>query len=136
MEYNLAKRVGTFSSSLIATLRQIKLTVYNRNIIEQVLRSGTSIGANYQEAAGSVSRNEFKVKIALCKKEAMETLYWLKLLNENCLENHKEFGGLIQESDELVRIFSKALLTLKTRNSAQPKLGSFPDMTVKMQNLS
>jgi len=112
MPYDLSERTKLFSSNLIRVLKDIKLTLYNRNIIEQLLRSGTSIGANYQEANGSVSKKDFKTKIALCKKESLESRYWLSLLIDLSSENKSPLSLLQKESSELVLIFSKILKTI------------------------
>ena len=76
-------------------------------LIDQLIRSGTSIGANYTEANGASSRKDFKNKIYICKKEAMETKYWLRLL----VKKNEQFGDesrfLWKEAHELTLIFSK-----------------------------
>lgn len=107
MEYNLEKRTTEFNKSLISASRKIVKTSYNQNIVGQLLRSGTSIGANYREANGSVSKKDFSNKIHICKKEAKETLYWLELLSESEPVYSSRISHLIQEANELTLIFSK-----------------------------
>jgi four helix bundle protein len=70
----------------------------------QLLRSGTSIGANVEEAVGSFSRKEFASKIGIAYKEARETRYWLKLLKASDILSEKEFQSMYDDSDELVRL--------------------------------
>lgn len=107
MKYDLEERTLNFSIKLLKLSKAIKISLINRNIIEQVLRSGTSIGANYSEATGASSRKDFRNKIYLCKKEAQETRYWLKLLEDIEAENLLEINNLVQESHELTLIFNK-----------------------------
>ena len=74
----------------------------------QLLRSGTSIGANYREANRAESRRDFIHKIAIVEKEAAETQYWLSLLNEIEAGSPKERNWLLRESTELLAIFTTA----------------------------
>lgn len=107
MNYDLEVRTTEFSKRLISVCREIVKSLYNQNIISQVLRSGTSIGANYREANGCVSKKDFSSKIHLCKKEAKETLYWLELLGESELAHKTSINNLAKEAHELTLIFSK-----------------------------
>ncbi len=72
---------------------------------KQVLRSGTSVGANYREANRARSKAEFLSKRSDCLKEADETLYWLELLSEENVVPVKRLEPLVSEADELVAIF-------------------------------
>lgn len=72
---------------------------------KQVLRSGTSVGANYREANRARSKPEFVAKIGDCLKEADESLYWLELLRDEKIVLPEKLAALIQEADELVAIF-------------------------------
>jgi four helix bundle protein len=108
MNYDLEERTAKFSLSLINFCKVVKTTLTNENIIKQVLRSGTSVGANYREANGATSKTDFKSKIHICKKEANETLYWLRLLANEIEEKQKiVVRELWTESKELLLIFSK-----------------------------
>ena len=73
---------------------------------KQVLRSGTSVGANYREANRARSKAEFVAKIGDCLKEADETLYWLELLSEENIITASRLRFIITEADELVAIFT------------------------------
>ena len=113
MKYDLEERLLKFSKELVKSIRLIKLDYMNKNIIDQLLRSWTSIGANYHEANGASSRKDFRNKIHICKKEAKETNYWLQILVE-ALSSHKtEFECLLKESNEVMCIFNKIAQTLK-----------------------
>lgn len=108
MAYDLEERTSEFSKNLISLCKVISINLTNENIIKQVLRSGTSIGANYREANGAASKTDFRSKIHICKKEANETLYWLKLLENDAEEKYKKIvEKLWQENKELLLIFSK-----------------------------
>ncbi|QSW90467.1 MULTISPECIES: four helix bundle protein [Flavobacterium] len=80
---------------------------------KQVLRSGTSIGANIEESIGGRSDKEFLFKLEISYKEARETIYWLKLLKATDYISTNEFGSIFIEADEICRILAKIILTLK-----------------------
>ncbi|MCG8450111.1 MAG: four helix bundle protein [Pirellulales bacterium] len=89
----------------------------NRLIAHQLLRSGTSIGANVEEGKGSQSRADFVSKYSIALKEARETHYWLRLLKECSILEARRIESLICESDQLVRI----LITIvkKTKDNSK-----------------
>ncbi len=74
-KFNLEKRTTKFSIDVLDLCKSIKISIINQNIIKQILKSTTSVGANYFEANGAITH-----KICICKKEARETKYWLMLL--------------------------------------------------------
>jgi len=81
----------------------------------QLLRSGTSVGANYREANRAQSRSDFIHKIALVEKEAAETQYWLELFDETGIGNSQDRHWLLQESTSLLAIFTTIGKTAKSR---------------------
>ncbi|MBN1452600.1 MAG: four helix bundle protein [Anaerolineales bacterium] len=81
----------------------------------QLLRSGTSIGANYREANRAESKADFIHKISIVEKEATETQYWLELLAESSLGESDEISDLIQEAGELLAIVTRIGKTSKAR---------------------
>jgi four helix bundle protein len=83
----------------------------------QLLKSGTSIGANYREANRAESRNDFIHKIAVVEKEAAETQYWLELFEEAQIGNKEERRWLLKESGELLAIFTASGKTAKARRT-------------------
>ncbi len=88
-------------------IKTLKKTIANIEDSKQLVRSSGSVGANYIEANESLSKKDFVYRIKICRKEAKESTFWLKLINEtNDLSNHKEAEKLIQESIELKKIFS------------------------------
>lgn len=107
--YDLEQRTLDFSENLILFLKKCPKGQLTLSIIDQCLRSGTSIGANYREANGASSKKDFFNKIFVCKKEAKETLYWLELLGKT-IDNQnlkQECRILWQEAHEFVLIFGK-----------------------------
>ena len=77
MQYDLEDRTRKFSKEVIGLLMRLGKNIMNENIIRQLVRSATSVGANYCEANGAASRRDFKNKIYICRKEIQETKYWL-----------------------------------------------------------
>ncbi|MDR1027783.1 MAG: four helix bundle protein [Rickettsiales bacterium] len=82
---------------------------------KQILRSGTSIGANLQESKFAISKKEFLVKVSISMKECSETLYWLRLLKETDYITQKEFNSIYKDCDELSRMLFATLKTTKTK---------------------
>lgn len=83
----------------------------------QILKSGTSIGANVEEAIGAQSRRDFKAKLSISYKEARETHYWLRLLKDSKLIKPQFADSRIEECNELLKIIGTILKTLKNPNS-------------------
>ncbi|MEI6498420.1 MAG: four helix bundle protein, partial [bacterium] len=79
----------------------------NEPLIKQIIRSATSVGANYLEANGASSKKDFCNKIYICKKEAQETRHWLRMLSATTSEASKEIDVLKDESQQLSMIFHK-----------------------------
>lgn len=113
MQYDLEGRTRDFSKQVIRLLKNIKQNDFNKNIIGQLLRSVTSVGANYCEANGASSRKDFRNKIFICKKEIQETKYWIELLGETEDTYKEELRLLWKESHELTLIFNKISSSLK-----------------------
>lgn len=82
---------------------------------KQLLRSGTSIGANVHEATVSESKKDFVHKLGIALKETHETMYWLRLLFESSFLDQANFNNLKQRCDELIKILNSIILTTKTR---------------------
>lgn len=101
--FNLEDRTLTFSKNIIALVREATKDSINSIILKQLIRSGTSIGANYREANETKTPRDFKHRIGIAKKEAKETIYWLELL-ESSVTKHKDLEILMNEAQELVKI--------------------------------
>ncbi|MFA6047419.1 MAG: four helix bundle protein [Parcubacteria group bacterium] len=115
-KYNLEERTTKLSENTIEFLRNIKKDIITIPIIGQLIRSITSIGANYCEANGASSRKDFKNKIHICKKETKESMYWLQVLAKAAPEHKVKCRELWRESQELAMIFSKIINTMENKD--------------------
>ncbi len=113
--YDLKERTALFSERVIHFCKNIKGSNIIDPIINQLIRAATSIGANYCEANGASSKKDFRNKIYICKKEAKETRYWLRLLQglAATAEQEKECDMLNKEAHEFILIFSKIVSSIK-----------------------
>jgi four helix bundle protein len=114
-KYSLEERTEVFAIMIIKFVKSLRLTFYNTNILSQLLKSGTSIGANYREANGAESPKDFIHKIAICKKEAKESEYWLKLLSQASPESSDAGLKILCETNELIKIFAKIYTSSKLK---------------------
>lgn len=113
--YDLEARTMEFSGKLIIFCKDCPKDIVTMPLINQLIRSGTSVGANYREANGASSKKDFQNKVFICKKEAKETLYWLELIGKS-IDNGKlkeDCRILWQESKELILIFGKIASSTK-----------------------
>nr|WP_194295664.1 four helix bundle protein [Capnocytophaga canis] len=92
-----------FSISVIQEVRKLPTNTEYKLIAHQLLRSATSVGANYEEAQGAVSQPDFTNKIGICLKEIRETNYWIRILIR-IYDNNSNWKDLEQESKELMNI--------------------------------
>lgn len=106
-KYNLEERTAKFGENIIIFCRETAQDTINRPIISQLIRSGTSIGANYMEANAASSKKDFRNKIFICKKEAQETKHWLRMLAQCMPERKDDMRKLWKECQELTLIFQK-----------------------------
>lgn len=112
MKYDLEERTTLFAEKIIELCKKAPKNTVTIPILDQLVRSGTSIGANYAEANGASSKKDFRNKIFISKKESRETKYWLRLLAKACDDLKDDCRNLWQEAHELTLIFSK--INLKT----------------------
>lgn len=104
---NVRKRVFTLALNIIEVCKELPKTEINRIIVNQLLRSCTSIGANLEEAAGALTRTEFIYIMNLSRREARETNYWLRLLFESNNEYIKgKLKAILQEAEEIAKILT------------------------------
>jgi len=111
--YDLEERTAKFGEMVIKFCQDIKQDAIRKPIINQLVRSSTSIGANYMEANGASSRKDFKNKIYTSKKEAQETKHWLRMLAVCEPEKKEKIRKLWRETQELTLIFGKIISSLK-----------------------
>ncbi|MBI5071275.1 four helix bundle protein [Candidatus Falkowbacteria bacterium] len=113
--YNLEERTAKFGEAIIRFCRSLNQDAISKPIISQLVRSGTSVGANYMEANGASSRKDFQNKIYICKKEVQETKHWLRMIAECCSASKGEARILWSEAQELTLIFGKIVSTLNSK---------------------
>jgi len=111
----LRDRTKEFASRIIKMFIALAKTELARVLGRQVLRSGTSVGANYREAYRARSGAEFISKIGDCLKELEETAYWLELLVDSGTVSSKKMAALLQETNELLAIFTTISKKTKAR---------------------
>lgn len=101
----------------IVSLYQV-LTEQKKEFVlsKQMVRAGTSIGANVEEAAAGQSRADFLSKMSIASKEARECNYWLRLLRDSGYVSEQEVWPLLEESDALVRILTSIVKSTRERN--------------------
>ena len=113
LKKDLGKRTKKFARRIIALTEALPPNRVGNVLGKQLLRSGTSVGANYREARRARSKSEFIAKIGECLKEADETAYWLELLNEGKVLSQKVLTSIQDETNQLIAIFVTTLRTAK-----------------------
>lgn len=112
-KFDLEERTAHFGENIIGLCKSIRQDSVSRSLVDQLVRSSTSIGANYMEANGASSKKDFRNKVHICKKEAQETKHWLRMLSKAHPEQRDELRILWQEAHELTLIFQKITASLK-----------------------
>lgn len=111
--FNLEDRTATFGENIITFVQKLPKTIVTTPIISQLVRSATSIGANYAEADDAESKRDFGHKIGITKKEARETKHWLRMLMTALPEHKEQIRTLWQEASELHLIFASIIRRTK-----------------------
>ena len=112
--YNLEERTFQFSKNVRLFIKTLPKTIANIEDGKQVTRASGSVGANYREANEALSKKDFVMRIKISRKEAKESNYWLRLINEtNNLKNADDALYLIQEAHKIKQIFSAILVKSK-----------------------
>ncbi|HRT84604.1 MAG TPA: four helix bundle protein [Bacteroidales bacterium] len=112
-QYDLEERTAKFGEDIIEFCKTLQKNIINRPLIDQLVRAGTSIGANYSEANSASSKKDFRNKIYICKKESNETRYWLRMILKNNEDRKENIEALQKEAQEFILIFGKIVSTLK-----------------------
>ncbi|MCX7841056.1 MAG: four helix bundle protein [Anaerolineae bacterium] len=112
---DLCERTFKFGVRITKLVRRLPRDVAGYEIGRQVLRSGTSVGANVEEADAAESTDDFLHKLKIALKEAQETRFWLRTIRESELLIDKEVDALIQETNELIKILN-AIITNTTKS--------------------
>jgi len=110
---DLKQRTRQFALRIIRLYRSLPRTEESHILGKQLLRSGTSVGANYRAACRARSKAEFIAKLGIVLEESDETIFWLELLKEAGVGNSESLQPLIKEADELTSIFVASLRTAK-----------------------
>jgi len=110
----IADKAYAFALQIISVYKELKKES-EFILSKQILRSGTSIGANVNEAVSAISKKDFVFKLGISLKEARETKYWLNLLKDSNFINQETFNKSNKDCVELIKILSSIILTTKQR---------------------
>jgi four helix bundle protein len=119
--FDIRKRTFLFAVRVVQFVGKLPRTTAAIEIGRQLVRAGSSIGCNVEEADGALSRKDFVNHIRIARKEARETRFWFRLIEAADLLRDAELPALIHEADELVRILSKIASTAATRQAPTSK---------------
>jgi four helix bundle protein len=104
--FDLEERTAAFGEAVIQFAKRLPLSVVTEPLIGQLVRSATSVGANYCEADDAGSKKEFRYRISVCKRECRETKHWLRMLAAALPDEKEEGRRLWKEAKELHLIFA------------------------------
>jgi four helix bundle protein len=118
-QHSIVERSFNFAVRIVKLCRFLeKQDRVSRTLANQLLRSGTSVGANVEEAQAGQSKPDFIAKMSISRKEARETLYWLRLLKESDSVEVDKLSEILKEADELVRILTAIVKSAQTRSAS------------------
>ena len=112
---DIGERVFSFAVRVLKMTQSLPKTYVNVAIINQIIRSVTSIGANIEEARGAHTKTDFTYSMNIAKKEARETLYWLRLIAEMNPILSSKLGLLLKENEEIIKILTTIVKKAKPR---------------------
>ena len=113
-QYDLEERTLKFAKSVRSFVKKLKTTIANTEDGKQLIRASGSIGANYIEANEALSKKDFLMRIKICRKEAKESRYWLRLIDTNDKDElEKQRKALVNEARELTHIFGSIVTKSK-----------------------
>jgi len=108
--HDLEERTFQFAKAVRLFVKTLPKTIANIEDSKQAVKASGSVGANYREANESLSKKDFLMRMKICRKEAKESAYWLRLIHEtNNLKNANHAQNLIQEANELKKILSSII---------------------------
>jgi four helix bundle protein len=107
-----------FALTIVKAVRELQRGEKEYVLSKQLLRCGTSIGANVVEVGAAQSRADFIAKMSIASREARETLYWLRLMQDSQLLDTATSGPLIEQADELVRLLTSIVKTTRETNGS------------------
>ena len=112
-QYDLEERTLRFAKEVIGFINILPKTMANIEIMKQIIRSSGSVGANYIEANEALSKKDFTMRVKICRKEAKESGYWLRLIEVKGEDTEKKRQALIGEATELMKIFGSIVEKVK-----------------------
>ncbi|MBP5556212.1 MAG: four helix bundle protein [Bacteroidales bacterium] len=119
----MAKKSVLRDKSYAFAVRMVKFYQFLRNeksefvLSKQILRSGTSIGANIEEASGTQSCKDFTAKLHIALKEARETHYWIRLLHDTDFISSEQCDDLLKDAEEIIALLTASLKTIKANDT-------------------
>jgi four helix bundle protein len=116
----LLSRTKQFALRIIKVVNALPNTVSGKAIANQLVRAGTSVGANYRAACRGRSKKEFNSKLHIVLEEADESLFWLEIIKETGLIPSTKIEAILTEANELTAIFAKSYYTAKNNKSVNP----------------
>jgi four helix bundle protein len=111
----ILEKTFSFALRIIKLFGHLKTKKVERELSVQILKSGTSIGANTEEAIGASSKKDFIHKLEIAYREARETRYWLRLLNESKLLEEKLANSFTEDCEEIMKILTAILNSTKSK---------------------
>ncbi len=118
-KFDLAERMTVFGENVIQLCLELPATPVTSPLINQFVRAGMRVGANYSEADEAESKRDFRHKIALCRKESRETKYWCRMLSKALPNFKNELREQWTEAHELTLIFAKIIRTTDANLKAE-----------------
>ncbi len=116
---DIAERLLAFAVRIVKLASALPRSTVGKHICVQLLRAGTSPGANYEEARGAESTADFIHKLGISLKELRESRYWLKIIFRTALLPPKRMIQILEEADQLCRILGKSVITARRRESGR-----------------
>ena len=114
-KYDLEERTAKFAENVIGFAKRASINEVTKPLVSQLVRAGTSIGANYCEADCAETKKDFEHKLGICKKESKETKFWLRMLANAIPDLKSDSRILWREANELNLIFSAIIKKSKNR---------------------
>lgn len=116
----MKRRTFEFCLRMIRLVKSLKREVISDTIGKQLLRSATSVGANYRAACRARSPAEFRAKLGICEEECDESIYWIELLVADELVKEERVSELLDEANQLLAIIVSSIKTSRSNDSAIP----------------
>ncbi len=130
---DLSERLLNFAVRIVKPVESLPKTIAGKRIGDQLLRCGTSVGANYEEAQGAESHNDFVHKLQIALKEVREANYWLRLIQRSEILAVGKMADIVDESAQLKAILSKAVATAKGKSKTALPIPADIEMTQKTE---